>query len=34
VAAKCGYKKEGIVRKKLLLSHRYYDGYLYAKVTS
>lgn len=34
VAAKCGYKKEGIVRKKLLLSNQYHDGYLYAKVTS
>jgi ribosomal-protein-alanine N-acetyltransferase len=34
VAAKCGYKKEGIVQKKLLLSNRYYDGYLYAKVIS
>jgi len=34
VAAKCGYKKEGIVRKKLLLSNQYYDGYLYAKVIS
>jgi len=34
VAAKCGYKKEGIVRKKLLLSNQYCDGYLYAKVIS
>jgi ribosomal-protein-alanine N-acetyltransferase len=34
VAAKCGYKKEGIVRKKLLLNNQYYDSYLYAKVIS
>jgi ribosomal-protein-alanine N-acetyltransferase len=34
VATKCGYQKEGIVRKKLLLGNQYYDGYLYAKVMS
>jgi ribosomal-protein-alanine N-acetyltransferase len=34
VAAKCGYKKEGVVRKKLFLNNQYHDGYLYAKVIS
>jgi ribosomal-protein-alanine N-acetyltransferase len=34
VAAKCGYKKEGIVRKKIFLNNQYHDGYLYAKVIS
>jgi ribosomal-protein-alanine N-acetyltransferase len=32
-AAKCGYKKEGIVRKKLLLGNQYHDAYLYAKLS-
>ena len=34
VVARCGYKKEGIVRKKILLNTQYHDGYLYAKVDS
>lgn len=31
VAEKCGYKREGIAKGKLLLSGRYEDAYVYAK---
>jgi len=32
VAIKCGYKKEGVLRGKLLNKGNYFDGFLYAKV--
>ena len=32
VAEKCGYKKEGIAKKKLLLFGKYEDAYVYAKI--
>ncbi len=32
VAIKCGYKKEGIAKKKLLLFGKYEDAYVYAKI--
>jgi ribosomal-protein-alanine N-acetyltransferase len=32
VAIKCGYKKEGIMKKSLKNKNRYFDAYLYAKV--
>jgi len=34
VAVKCGYKKEGIARGKLLLFGKYEDAYVYAKTRS
>ena len=32
VAIKCGYKKEGVLRGKLLNKGNYFDAFLYAKV--
>ena len=32
VAIKCGYKKEGLMKKIIKDKNRYYDAYLYAKV--
>ena len=32
VAIKCGYKKEGLMKKSLKNKNRYFDAYLYAKV--
>ncbi len=32
VAIKCGYKKEGILKRRLLIGNKYFDCYLYAKV--
>ena len=34
VAIKCGYKKEGIAKKKLLLFGKHEDAYVYAKIRS
>ena len=34
VAIKCGYKKEGIAKKKLLLFGKHGDAYVYAKIRS
>jgi len=31
IAIKCGYKKEGIMKKSIENSRRYFDAYLYAK---
>ncbi|MCP4178894.1 MAG: GNAT family N-acetyltransferase [bacterium] len=33
IAIKCGYEKEGISKKKIKVIDKYYDCYLYAKVT-
>ncbi|GAI10613.1 unnamed protein product, partial [marine sediment metagenome] len=32
VAIKCGYKKEGVMRKAIKTGKSYYDAFLYAKV--
>jgi len=32
VAKKCGYEREGLLRKKLQVKGKYFDCYLYAKI--
>lgn len=32
IAVKCGYKKEGILRKMLYVENRWYDCYLFSKI--